>query len=96
MVVRNVNGVSGGVCECGNWLTHWARYGGQTIPNWCPETNCVSKTEVGAHVQGPDPSDEGWYVVPLCRGHAVQVGQDLQISDAIHLVSANVKDTCGE
>jgi hypothetical protein len=95
VLVRNVSGTSEGTCACGSWLTHWAKFGGQTIPNYCPEVSCVSKTEVGAHVQSATPGDERWYVVPMCRGHAALTGQDLQISDAIRLVSANVADTCG-
>lgn len=95
MFVRNVSGTTGGTCVCGNWLTHWAKFGGQTIPNWCPEVNCVNKTEVAAHVQSADPSDDGWYIVPLCREHASHVGEDMRISDAIHLVSADVSKTCG-
>ena len=95
MLVRNVNGTSEGTCACGSWLTHWAKFGGQTIPNWCPEVNCVSKTEVGAHVQSADPADEGWYVIPLCRAHSVQTGENLNISEGIRLVSADVGKTCG-
>jgi hypothetical protein len=95
VLVRNVSGTSDDACACGSWLTHWAKFGGQTIPNWCPEVNCVSKTEVGAHVQSATPGDDRWYIVPLCREHASQVGQDVTISDAIRLVSANVSETCG-
>jgi len=95
VIVRNVSGTSDGTCNCGSWLTHWAKFGGQTIPNYCPEVNCVSKSAVGAHVQSGDPSDEAWYVVPLCGEHAAQIGQNLKISDAIRLVSADTAATCG-
>jgi hypothetical protein len=96
VIVRNVNGTSSDVCACGSWLTHWAKFGGQTIPNYCPEVNCVSKTEVGAHVQSANPGDEKWYIVPLCSGHAAQTGEQLKISEAIRLVSADVAETCGK
>lgn len=95
MLVRNVNGTAVGTCACGNWLSHWAKYGGQTIPGYCPEVNCVSKVATGALVQSGDSGDPGWYVVPLCAEHAAQTGQDLNISNAIKPVSANVSATCG-
>jgi hypothetical protein len=96
VIVRNVNGTSSDICACGSWLTHWAKFGGQTIPNYCPEVNCVSKTELGAHVQSATPGDERWYIVPLCGMHAAQTGGQLQISEAIRPVSANVAETCGK
>lgn len=87
MIVRNVNGSAD---------NHWAKYGGQAIPNYCPEADCVSKTEVGAHVQSANPKDDRWYIVPLCSGHNAMVGQELNITNNIRLVSANVSETCGK
>lgn len=95
MIVRNVNGTTDDVCACGSWLRHWAKFGGQTIPTYCPEVNCVSKVSVGAHVQSANAGDDAWYIVPLCAEHNANVGQELNISGAIRLVSANVGDTCG-
>ena len=95
MIVRNVNGTADSTCACGSWLTHWARFSGQTVPTYCPEVSCVAKVELGAHVQNADPNDDGWYIVPMCRAHSTQIGQDVAISNAIRLVSADVASTCG-
>jgi hypothetical protein len=95
VIVRNVNGTSASECACGSWLAHWAKFSGIGVSNYCPEVNCVSRAEVGAHVQKADPSDDGWYIVPLCRAHASQIGQELTLGEGTRLVSADVSQTCG-
>ena len=93
MIVKNINGTSDSTCKCGTWLEHWKRFGGGSICTYCPETKCVQKPEVGAHVQ--KESDSSWYIIPLCGTHNSQSGQSLDISDYIKLVPANVSMTCG-
>jgi hypothetical protein len=91
-----VNGVNADECACGSWLTHWARFSGLGVSNYCPEVSCVSRAEVGAHVQKADPADDAWYIVPLCRMHATQIGQDITLGDGTRLVSADIASTCGK
>jgi hypothetical protein len=96
MKVTNINGTSDNTCKCGSWLAHWKNYSGQPLPTYCPETRCLQKPEVGAHVQKDSAVDDAWYIVPLCKTHNVQTGKSLTISDSISLVSANVSETCGK
>ena len=95
MRVKNINGTTQRTCKCGSWLVHWQNFSGQSLPAYCPETSCLKKPEVGAHVQKDDPNDKRWYIVPLCREHNAQTGASLTISDWVALVSANVSETCG-
>ena len=96
MKVKNVNGLGHTTCACGSWLNHWIKCGGERIPRYCMEAKCTQAPEVGAHVQKDDPSDNGWYVVPLCKAHNAEKERSLTISDAAQLVSANVGGTCGK
>lgn len=96
MKVTNINGTSDNICSCGSWLDHWKKFSKQSLPNYCPEKNCIKKPEVGAHVQKDSVSDKGWYIVPLCKDCNAKTGSSLEISDHIALVSANVSETCGK
>ncbi len=95
MKVTNINNTSSNTCQCGSWLDHWKNYSGQSVPTYCPEEKCLSKPEVGAHVQKYGSTDRSWYIVPLCKACNGKTGQTLTISDTVKLVSANVGDTCG-
>lgn len=95
MKIKNINGTSDNSCKCDSWLDHWKKYSKQQLPSYCPESNCVAKSEVGAHVQKDTGSDSSWYIVPLCKTHNAQKNTTLTISDSITLVSANVSNTCG-
>lgn len=96
MKVRNINGTSAHICNCGSWLSHWLNFSGQTLPSYCPVENCYQKPEVGAHVQKDNLADSNWYIVPLCKTHNGETGNTLTISDTTSLVSANVSNTCGK
>lgn len=94
MRVNNINGTSQNTCKCGSWLDHWKNFSGQPLPTHCPESSCIRKPEVGAHVQKDSVIDKGWYIVPLCKTHNSETNKSLTISDSVKLVSANVSETC--
>ena len=96
MKVTNINGTSDNTCKCVSWLEHWEKYSGQSLPSYCAESKCMSKPEVGAHVQKDSTSDKSWYIIPLCKTHNAEKGKSITVIDSIKLASANVKDTCGK
>ena len=96
MRVRNINGTSDKTCNCDSWLDHWKKFSGQSLPSYCPETKCLKKPDVGAHVQKDGYADSSWYIIPLCSTHNAETGKSLDISDSVKLVSANVSETCGK
>ena len=75
MKVKNINGTSDNTCKCGSWLDHWKKFSGQSLPTYCPETKCIQKPEVGAHVQKDSSTDSSWYIVPFCKTHNGGNGQ---------------------
>ena len=91
--IKNINGTSNNSCKCGSWLNHYVKFAGRN-PTFCSETNCLNKDLVGAHVQKVDPSNNNWYIVPLCSEHNKSKGE-LDIGST-SLVSANVAVTCGK
>lgn len=94
MIVKNLNGTSDSPkCPCGVWLKHWERYSGRTA-GLCAEHTCKESATVGAHVQ-KDSGDKSWYVIPLCRKHNNQFGQDLNIMDSTNLVPVTNRSKCG-
>ncbi len=96
MRVKNINGTSDNTCKCGTWLDHWKKFSGQSLPSYCPESACLQKPEVGAHVQKDGSTDTSWYIVPLCKKHNGETGKSLDIGDSVKLASANVSATCGK
>lgn len=92
MQVTNINGTSANTCKCGSWLAHWERFSGLSVPKYCPETSCLAKPEVGAHVQKVGIND--WFIIPLCDTHNKAKGP-INVSDFVQFVSANVSQTCG-
>ena len=96
MRLSNINGISDKACTCGSWLKHWEKFSGQSVTTFCPQTTCVQRALVGAHVQKGNSGDSNWYIVPLCATHNGKKGQSLDISDSVKLVSANVSNTCGK
>jgi hypothetical protein len=94
--VNNVNGTTDNTCRCNSWLEHWINFGGETLPTYCPEAKCISRPEVGAHVQADSLSDLNWYIVPLCKLHNSRKGESLEILDSTKLIPANVSKTCGK
>lgn len=95
MKVSNINGTSNNSCNCDSWLNHWEKYSDQSIPTFCSENNCTNNPEVGAHVQSEETHDNNWYIIPLCKLHNNKQGGEIEINDAVKLVSANVSNTCG-
>ncbi len=96
MKIRNINGTSDNTCKCGSWLDHWKKFSGLSISIYCPVLSCYEKTEVGAHVQKDNSTDNSWYIVPLCKSHNAEKGKSLEVGDSTKLVSANVSETCGK
>lgn len=95
MRIYNTNGSTDVTCQCGSWLQHWLYYGGETLPDICPEADCFEPPEVGARVQKDSRPDGPWFIIPLCRKHNALTGESLEVSDYIALASADVNDTCG-
>lgn len=94
MRVRNLNGTSMNVCSCSSWLAHWGRYSNQTA-NRCVVVGCSNRQTVCGHVQKEFLSDSSWYIIPICAICNSKRGQALEIDNAVNLVSANVRQTCG-
>ena len=95
MRVKNINGMGSGACACGSWLAHWKRVSQEFIPIFCSEQKCPEKPTAGALVQKDSPSDNSWYVIPLCKGHAAKTGQSITINDNVTLVPAKATEACG-
>lgn len=94
--ITNINGTSENTtqCKCGSWINHWKKYnGGQSVPTYCPETSCLEKELIGAHVQKANSTDKDWYIVPLCQKHN-KSKEDLVITDSVNLAPANKSKTC--
>jgi hypothetical protein len=96
MKVKNINNTDIELCECGSWLTHWRNFSRQPLPTICPETRCLTKPSVGTLIQIDNATDDKWYIVPLCKAHNAKKGESLTISDLVHLVPAEVSETCGD
>ena len=94
MKVNNINGTSDNTCKCASWLEHRKKFSGEALPTYCPETNCIKKPDVGAHVQ--KDGSTVWSIIPLCKDHNAQKGKSLSVGDWVTLVSANVSQTCGK
>ena len=50
MRVKNINGTSQTVCNCGSWLQHWRNFSNQQA-TICRALGCGRNDLVGAHVQ---------------------------------------------
>lgn len=88
MKITNINGTTEQAHGKGNWLDHWKRFSNMCFPVYCPESSCIEKPEVAAHVQKDDAGDSNWYIVPLCCKHGNETGKSLTICD-IALVPAS-------
>lgn len=94
MKVKDIDGAGDEACRCESWLHHWDRFSGQE-PDYCPVQDCMNQIETAAQVRKDDPTDGGWYVLPLCHKHAAMQGEALQVNDNVKLVTANLRGTCG-
>jgi len=92
MKVLNINGTTGLSCKCGSWLDHWKKFSGQEC-KWCSQEKCTNAPDVGAHVQKATPTDNNWYIIPLCHTHN-KATSELEIMESRVLVSANKAQTC--
>jgi hypothetical protein len=108
MVVKNLNGTLSPVCGCGDWLTHWQKYGKPsqafTHRQQCSVVVCGQPIEVGAPVQKEvlegmrtlgAVGDASWYVLPLCRECGQRRGVSLVVDAGCGLAPANIHETCG-
>jgi hypothetical protein len=86
MKVKNVNGSPLQKLR-GNWLTYWERISGQ-IACMCFSEGCINTPIFGVHVQKDSPTDQRWYVIPLCKDCSRKNGQALEIWDVPTLVPA--------
>lgn len=93
MIVKNLNKTSKKKCNCTSWFAHWKMYSLQKIKT-CVVVDCENIAEVGGHVQKNSKSDD-WYIIPICKPCNGKSGEQLEISDKIKLISANVSKTCG-
>jgi len=109
MVVKNLNGTTRLACECGNWLTHWHRFG---TPNQdfiqrqtCAVVVCTNPIEAGALVQKEvlegmrtlgAVGDASWYVLPVCGDCNLRRGATLTVDDGCGLAPASAEETCGK
>lgn len=51
-------------------------------PSICACYGCSNAAEVGAHVKKVDNYDNRWHIVPLCRYHNNQFGEELDVYDS--------------
>jgi serine phosphatase RsbU (regulator of sigma subunit) len=73
------------------WLDHWRQHSGQKTAI-CAVQTCLNWVEIGAQVLRKGADDEAFYVVPLCRRHALEQNLSLDISDKIKLVPLTVHE----
>jgi len=93
MKVKNLGNTSDHTCKCDSWLQHWENFSKHKSSE-CAVDGCNAKAEVGGHVQKIDENDAKWYIVPLCKPCNGRRGEELDVEDSTHLVSANVSETC--
>ncbi len=95
MKLKNLKGTSKNTCHCDSWLAHWLEYSGaDSLPNYCGESTCTSKPEVGAHVIKVNSTDKDWYIVPLCKKHNKE-DEEFDLFSEIKLAQAAMSRTCG-
>lgn len=81
--IKNINNVYIPRCGCETWYEYWTK----STDQWlicCAEISCTRPISQGALVQDAEKEEDRWYVVPLCRTHAIS-NDMLDIGNA-HLV----------
>lgn len=58
----------------GDWLKYWEKTTGKKA-NLCHRVGCNQLATDGVHVQLDTPSDNHWYIVPLCHKCNCQFGE---------------------
>jgi hypothetical protein len=94
--VKNVSEINQNACMCGSWLKHWVNFSHRSVPLLCSTMGCLEKAVIGAPVQIDDSTDQGWYIVPLCKTCHGKKGQALELGDSVPLAPASVERTCGK
>ena len=95
MRVKRINGNDGHGCQCGSWLEHWQRFGGGSLPAFCPEVNCVEVPAAATLVEKEDSEDVNRYIIVLCQAHHDAPETTLEVSNFARLLLADVPGTCG-
>jgi hypothetical protein len=88
MRVKNLNRATQTKCSSGTWLALWEKASGQNA-FLCFVKDCINRPSTGGLVQKDIPTDEKWYVVPLCDDCSKRTGQDLNIWDMATLVPSD-------
>lgn len=65
-----------------SWIEYWGK-ATNCKAAYCHVYGCKSKASDGAHVQLDDPSDNRWYIVPMCHFHNCQFGVHLTVKGPI-------------
>lgn len=78
--VKNLNGTADndhpeGYSSCKAFYIARRKY----WPSQCACLGCRASADVGAHVKKVGSYDNSWYIVPLCRYHNNQFGQELDV-----------------
>ncbi|MGF1764398.1 hypothetical protein [Aliivibrio kagoshimensis] len=91
MKVKNIKAINH-ENESVSWLHHWQEFSEAKL-GMCVERSCISLATVGTHVQKSESSDDGWYIVPLCKAHSKKIGEELKLFGN-PLVPANMDALC--
>lgn len=88
--VKNLNGTADNKPRngCSTWKEFWETKTERKFGT-CSCNGCLSRAEVGAHVQKVDPNDKKWYIVSLCNScNNSKNGEVFEVRD-YDLVAAN-------
>lgn len=80
-------------CGCASLLEHWESACHQKAHR-CSVATCTMPAGDAVVVRMEDESDPNRYVVPVCRGHAIQKNPTLELRTGSQLVSYSLLGTC--
>lgn len=95
VTIKNINGTS--VFQdnnCGSWINHWKKYGGNSESPVCCVLTCSKDASVGAHVNIRDYQNQEYFIVPMCDEHNGKHGRELDVKPGTIFVRANKSETC--
>lgn len=69
-----------------SWLAYW-EWATKQNAYLCHMMGCTSRATDGAHVQLDTPSDNRWYIVPMCHFHNCQFGAHLVVEGPLVAVT---------
>ena len=80
MRVKNINGTADNNPPSGyvSWREWYSSRTGRW-PNSCGCILCREQPTVGAHVKKVGSTDNSWYIIPLCKFHNNQFGEELDV-----------------